>query len=148
MYRSTRAPRVFTAREATSSRECIMNQLMIVLSAMLLVTVFAADALVQHENFDRGRLEGDVGVPAKHSAGQKSGAVPDTPTGSSKLQSKIETANWNSNGLRQGVYLRDRVFDFRSVASLYANSFFHFSSIFFFSSVLSAFTGGKRSRQA
>ena len=47
------------------------------------------------KRFDRGRLEGDVGVPAEHSAGQKSGAVPDTPAGSSKPQSKIETANWN-----------------------------------------------------
>jgi hypothetical protein len=30
MYRSTRAPHGFTAREATSSRECIMNQLVII----------------------------------------------------------------------------------------------------------------------
>ena len=34
------------------------------------------------------------------------------------------------------------------VASLYASCFFHFSSIFFLSSALSAFTGGKRSRHA
>jgi mono/diheme cytochrome c family protein len=40
MYRSIRAPRGFTAREATSSRECIMNQLVIIVSAILLVTVF------------------------------------------------------------------------------------------------------------
>jgi hypothetical protein len=67
MYRSTRAPRGFTARGATSSRECI--------------------------------------------------------------------------NLRHRAYTQD-------APSPYANSFFHFSSIFFFSSALRAFTGGKRSRQA
>jgi len=77
MYRSTRAPRGFTAREATSSRECIMNHCL-------------------------------------------------------KLNASFN--NW--------------VFNFRNVVNLYANSFFHFSSIFFFNSALSAFTGGKRSRQA
>src|SRR4029077_4631724 len=48
-------------------------------------------------------------------------------------RSCLDTYELLNNGLQRG---------------LYANSFFHFSSIFFFSSGLSAFTGGKRSRQA
>ena len=57
MYRSTRARSVFTASEAISTRECIMDQ-------------------------------SNLGVPAKHSAGQKSGAVPDTPAGQAKPSQK------------------------------------------------------------
>jgi hypothetical protein len=59
---------------------------------------FAADAMVQHEKLDRGRLEGDVGIPAKHSAGQKSGAVPDTSAASSKPRSKIANCQLGFSG--------------------------------------------------
>ena len=57
MYRSIRAPRVFTAREATSSRECIMNQLVIIVSAMLLVTVFGCGrkAPLNEDSVERGK---------------------------------------------------------------------------------------------
>ena len=57
MYRSTRAPRVFIAREAISSRECIMNQLVIIVSAMLLVTVFGCGrkAPLNEDSVERGK---------------------------------------------------------------------------------------------
>ena len=57
MYRSIGAPRAFTAREATSSRECIMNQSVIIVSAMLLVMVFGCGrkAPLNEDSVERGK---------------------------------------------------------------------------------------------
>jgi mono/diheme cytochrome c family protein len=51
---------------------------------------FAADAVVQCERLDGGRPEGNVGVPAKHSAGEKSGTVPDPAADFSKSRSRTK----------------------------------------------------------
>jgi hypothetical protein len=97
MYRSTLAPRVFTARKATSSRVWMER---------------IGWWTTRRRPIDRAWKDS---VPWFLS------------------RSCLDTYELLNKWLQRGIY---------------ANSFFHFSSIFFFSSALRAFTGGKRSRQA
>jgi len=53
MYRSTQAQSAFTAREAISSKKSIMNQLVIILSAMLSVKAFGCGR--KENSVERGK---------------------------------------------------------------------------------------------
>ena len=57
MYRSILARSAFIAREAISSKECIMNQWVIIVSAMLLVTVLGCGrkAPLNEDSVERGK---------------------------------------------------------------------------------------------